>query len=165
MDDAPRVGLLEGGGHLRPDLDDPVHVERAARHQLAQVLALDVLHGDEVRPVLLADVVDVGDVRVAEGRGGARLALEALAVPLVHGQLRGQDLHGHGAVEPRVARAVDLPHAPGAQGGDDLVRPESVPGGQSQWLLRNERHWTAAFDGWETAVILSQPASIEFAYH
>ena len=130
VNDAPRVGLLEGGGHLRPDLDDPVHVERAARHELAQVLSLDVLHRDEVRAVLLAHVVHVGDVRVAEGRSRARLALEALAVPLVHGQLRGQDLHGHGAVEPRVARAVDLAHASGAEGSFDLVRPESVPGRQ-----------------------------------
>ena len=130
VDDAPPVGLLEGGGHLRPDLDDPVHVEGAARDELPQVLALDVLHRDEVRAVLLADVVDVGDVRVAEGRRGARLALEALAVPLVHGQLRGQDLHGHGAVEPHVPGPVDLSHAPGAQGSFDLVRPETVPSGQ-----------------------------------
>ena len=128
VDDAARVGLLQRRGHLLPEVDDPVHVERAAREELAQVLALDVLHGDEVRPVVDADVVDVRDVRVVEGRGGARLALEPLAVDLVDGQLRGQHLDRDGAVEPRVPRPVDLPHAAGARGGEDLVRAEAVPG-------------------------------------
>jgi hypothetical protein len=33
-------------------------------------------------------------------------------------------------LEPRVERAVDLAHATGAEPRDDLVRPETVAGGQ-----------------------------------
>ena len=61
---------------------------------------------------------------------------------LVHGQLRGQDLDGHGAVEPHVPGPVDLPHAPGAEGSVDLVRPETVPERAMPWsspTLRTRR--------------------------
>ena len=130
VDDAARVGLLQRRGHLLPEVDDPVHVERAAREKLAQVLALDVLHGDEVRPLVDADVVDVRDVRVVEGRSGARLALEPLAVDLVDGQLRREHLDRDGPLQPRVPRPVDLSHPSGPDGAEDLVRAESPAGRQ-----------------------------------
>jgi hypothetical protein len=37
-----------------------------------------------------------------------------------------QDLDGDVAIEPRIAGAVDLAHAAGADEPDDLVRPETV---------------------------------------
>ena len=41
----------------------------------------------------------------------------------------GQDLDRDVAVEARVARAVDLAHAAGAEGGEDLVGAEAGSGG------------------------------------
>ena len=51
-----------------------------AREAAPQRLALDALHHHVVLARLagrLPDVVDLDDVRVAEGRGGPRLAVEA----------------------------------------------------------------------------------------
>jgi hypothetical protein len=36
-----------------------------------------------------------------------------------------QDLDRDEAIEPRVARAIDLSHSTGAEWGDDLVRTEA----------------------------------------
>ena len=40
----------------------------------------------------------------------------------------GQDLDRDRAIEPRVARLVDLAHAARAEGGEDLVRAEAGAG-------------------------------------
>jgi hypothetical protein len=62
---------------------------------------------------------------VVEGGRGSRLVFEALEAVTIHEGLRRDDLERHLSREPRVARAVDLTHAPGAQEGNDLVRAES----------------------------------------
>ena len=46
----------------------------------------------------------------------------------------GQDLDGDVAIEPRVPRLIDLAHAAGAEGGDDLVRAEASAGNEGQTL-------------------------------
>ena len=61
---------------------------------------------------------------------GAGLALQALPQVRTIGQLRRQDLDCDDPVEPRIPRAVDLPHSAGADGREDLVRPEFVTGRQ-----------------------------------
>ena len=91
---------------------------------LAQRLALEQLRDDVRRAVSRADVEDREDVRMVERRGGARLLLEA-AQPIGIGRERGgQDLDRDLASEPRVARAVDLAHAAGAERREDLVRTQ-----------------------------------------
>ena len=47
-------------------------------------------------------------------------------------RLRRQDLERDVAIEPRVLRAVDLAHAPGADGGENFVGPEARGGCQGQ---------------------------------
>jgi hypothetical protein len=59
--------------------------------------------------------VDGGHVRVVEQRERLCLALEAPQALLVVGELLRQHLDGHLALEPRVAGAVDLAHAAGAE--------------------------------------------------
>jgi hypothetical protein len=46
----------------------------------------------------------------------------------VAGELRGQDLDRDDAIEPRVAGPIDLAHATGPDGRDDLIRPEANAG-------------------------------------
>ena len=71
--EAERLEQLLGIGDRRFDR------ERAARHdQLLEAAALDHLHGDVVRALGLAAVVDGDDVRVGEAGGRLRLAPEAL---------------------------------------------------------------------------------------
>ena len=55
---------------------------------------------------------------------GAGFALEALAEIWAVGEMRREDFDGDDSVEARVARAIDLSHAAGAQGGDNLVGAE-----------------------------------------
>ena len=52
------------------------------------------------------DVVHRADVRVVEGRGGARLALEALAGRRVLEVVFREELQRHGAVQPDVLGLV-----------------------------------------------------------
>ena len=43
-------------------------------------------------------------------------------------EMRGQDLDGHGAVQPGVPGLVDLSHAAGANQRDDLVGAQACAG-------------------------------------
>ena len=74
--------------------------------------------------LLLADVVDRDHVLVLDGRGGARLELEALHEPLVLHGVDRQDLDRDVAMEPHVASLPDRAHPSGLDGRDDLVGAE-----------------------------------------
>ena len=73
---------------------------------------------------MLADVEHRQDVRVIERRGCAGLLLETVQAVGVQGIRRGEHFDRHIAAQPRIARPVDLSHAPGANGADDFVRSE-----------------------------------------
>ena len=62
---------------------------------------------------------------MVQRRGRARFLLEALQPFGVGRQAGGQDLDRYLASEPRVARAIDLPHPAGAERGDDFVGAEA----------------------------------------
>ncbi len=76
----------------------------------------------------MSDVEQCADVRMIERRDRARLAFEAVAQLRVGGQGRRQDLDGHAAIKPRVARPVDFAHAPCAERAQDFVRTEPGAG-------------------------------------
>lgn len=65
-----------------------------------------------------------------QGGGGARLLLEAVQAVGVGREGHRQNLHGDVAPQARIARAVNLAHAAGADGGDDFVGTE--PGARRQ---------------------------------
>ena len=91
-----------------------------------QVLALDQFHHERVHAAAIFEAVDLRDVGMVQRGERLRLALEP-GEPL--GILRervGQDLDRHVATERRVARAIDLAHAAGAEGGEDFVRAEAA---------------------------------------
>ena len=71
-------------------------------------------HHDEVHVAGRLDFVDGDDVRVIERGECARFLLEPAAV-LIRQALRRQHLDGYIAIEPRIASAIDLAHASGAQ--------------------------------------------------
>ena len=91
------------------------------RQQLAQVLALEQLHGHVGHAALLAEVVDRDDVGVVEPGRGLRLVLEALAGAWVLAQLAEHDLDRDVAPEHGVVGAEDLAHGARADLADDLV--------------------------------------------
>jgi hypothetical protein len=83
--------------------------------------SLQVLHDEEGLPLVLADVVDGADVRMVEGRGRLRLALESLLGDRVAEQLLGKKLERHEAMQPLVLRLVDDAPAAAGQPPDDAV--------------------------------------------
>jgi hypothetical protein len=94
---------------------------------LAEVLALRVLHHDEVEPALLVEVVHLDDRRVVELRRRARLALEAHEVARDLHEARVEDLHGHVAVEPEVMSAVHGADRARAAALDEEAAPQDRP--------------------------------------
>jgi hypothetical protein len=121
MHDARPVRAVEGVGDLDAETEHVVDRERPALNAIRERLALDQLH-DEVEIVPLApDVVDDADVRMVERGNEPRLALEARADLGRACQIARQDLDRDLAAEAAVAGAIDLAHASGADGREDLV--------------------------------------------
>ncbi len=145
MDEAGAMGLRQAVRELRPEVEDLRNGQRPAREPAAQRLALDVLHHDVVRALLagrLADVVDVDDVRMVEGGGGARLPVEAVEeLGIGPG---AQHLQGHRASEPGVAGAIHLAHAARAETVDHLVGGDAGAGDEGV-LGHPGPHATMAF--------------------
>src|SRR5581483_4687183 len=83
-------------------------------------LPLEQLH-DEIP---FADIEERADVRMIELRDRLRFSLEAKLQLRIIREIGGKDLDGDAAIEPRVARAIDLAHASGTEPRDDFVRPE-----------------------------------------
>ena len=132
VDDSLLVGGGEGVGDLASDGECAAKREGAAGEERAERLTLEELGDGEVDAAGLADVVEGEDVGVGEGGDGTRFALEASEDLVIVREVVGEDLDGDVAAEAAVARAVDLAHSAGAEGGEDLVRTEAG--------ARNESH-------------------------
>ena len=120
-----------------------VERQAAARQPRRQRLAFEKLHHQEVDAVLMADVVQVADVRVIQRGDRARLALEALSGARIGDAMRRDDLDGDRAIQPGVAGAVDLAHPAGVEGRADFVWPEPVSSCQ--------RHFGSTIRGFRAA--------------
>src|SRR5664280_2886119 len=98
--DATGMCRLEGVGDLDAHGEQGLQVEwRTPRHHLCERLAFEELHDDEVLPLVLLDGVNRADSGMVQGRGGTRLALEALERRSVLGKLGGQELDCDAAAE------------------------------------------------------------------
>ena len=117
---------MRGGeriGHLLRDANRFGDRERAACQPFGEGLALDVLHGNEQRAVVLTDFVDRADVRVIERGRRLRLAQQP-GVRRGVGAGRGrQHLDGDAAIKRGILAEVHLAHAAGAQRPQDPVSP------------------------------------------
>ena len=112
MDHALGVRGLERAAHVHRDVDRaPRHDPPAAGEQLSERPALDELHDDEVDAVVGPGVEDRHEVLVADPRGRLRLPAEPPDEVRVVGELRREDLDGHGPAEHRILAVVDLRHA------------------------------------------------------
>ncbi len=98
-------------------------------HDLAQVGAVDVLHREERRVALVADVVDLGDVRVGERRHQARLVEEHAPQLRIEGVLRQDPLDDDQLLEPfepAGLREIDLRHSTDSEATDQLIFAEAL---------------------------------------
>ena len=122
MQDALVVRGGEPRAELARDLDRLVRRKPPdAPQERGQVLAVDVLHREEVPSLDLADVVDAADVGVGDAAREAHLGVEALEPGRLGRELRRQELQGDGLAELEVVGAVDLAHAAAADEADDAV--------------------------------------------
>ena len=116
MDDAALVGGGQALRHRNPVLDRFCGIQRAVGQTRTQRHAVEQLHHGVGRVALVAELEDRDDVRMRERRDGQRLTLEARERLRVGRRGRRQHLDGDIAMEPEVARPIDLAHAPGPQG-------------------------------------------------
>ncbi len=102
---------IESIGNLDSHVQQLFQLERPALDLVFESRALQILHGDESLPVLLADVVDGADVGMVQGRSRLGLALEAGQRLGVLGDVIRQELEGDKAMQPGVFGLVDDAHA------------------------------------------------------
>ena len=128
VNDPRGVGALQRGGDLDAVANDVGERQRTFGDPVGERFPLQVLHDQVIDAVLMADVVQRANVRMRQAGDHLRFPLKAKTQLRVAAELRRQYLHGDGAIEARVARAVDLAHPAGADGRDDLVRPKPHSG-------------------------------------
>jgi len=109
------VRRLQRIGDLDRQCQQRFHLQALPGDRLRQRLALEQLHDHKVLPLVLLDRIDRADVRVIEGRGGTRLALEPLQGGGVLLEILGQELERHPASEPRVLGLVHDAHPTAAE--------------------------------------------------
>ena len=97
--------------------------DSVALQQLRSRVPLDVLHDDEVAPLVDPGVIDLDDVGVDQLRDRERLTAEAGDEPLVVGEVLGEDLDGDLALEDPVGRPVDGGHATRPEAVAELIAP------------------------------------------
>jgi hypothetical protein len=108
---------------------------------LAERLAFDQLHHEQMAAVAHLQTVQRGDTRVIQCGERFRLAFEACDAIRVVGQMIREYFDRHIAAELRVPRAIDLAHAARAERGEDLVRAKASADGQrheSKLILATE---------------------------
>ena len=126
VDDPLVVAGVERGRRLAQPADGLLEAGPPVAQALGERSAVEQFHDHERRALVVADVVDLDHVGVAgQAGGGARLADEALPAVGVLGEVGGQDLDRHAAVEDLVLGRV---HGSHAAVGD--VPDDSISGGE-----------------------------------
>jgi hypothetical protein len=121
MDDSGRVRFGKCIGNLDGVFQNVVQLQPTAWNHLAERLALDILHDDEVDAVLAANLVNRDDVGMIESRSCPRLLNEAALPAGIAGFVGWKDFDGNGPVQLAVTSLVNLSHPPSTQQGGDLV--------------------------------------------
>ncbi|HPD14069.1 MAG TPA: hypothetical protein PLE19_03925 [Planctomycetota bacterium] len=130
--DALGVGVGEGRGNVAHDLQRPLWRQAAlAFEETGEGIAVHEFHRDELVAFVLSDGIHLDDVGMADGGGGAGLAVEALEEARVLGEPLRQHLDGHEAVERRLAALVDGAHAAAA---DEFQNLELAEGLAEEWV-------------------------------
>jgi hypothetical protein len=135
VEDPAIVRRRQAAGELDGVVDDLPQRQRTLVEPLAQRLPFQQLH-HRVRHARAAgfgrrraDVVDRHDVGMRERGDRLRFTLEPRGALGIGGEELGQDLDRDRAIEPRVARLVDLTHTAGAERTQDFVGTETLAGG------------------------------------
>jgi len=131
MNDPLAMGLVQRIGDLDPEAQNLGERQWAFAQAFSESLAFEVLHHQVIDAVLAADIVESADVRMRERGDRARFAFKSHAPVSVFGQFRREHFDRDRAIEARVAGAIDLSHAAGADRRDDFVGTEPRSAGES----------------------------------
>ena len=77
---------------------------------IAQGIAIDILHSDEMRAFALADFVDMRDVRMIERGSGGGLLLETAHSISISSNFGRQNLQRNRSIQLRVMRQIYFAH-------------------------------------------------------
>ncbi len=140
MHHAAAMRFVQRVRNLRAQFQHLFQRQGALLETLRQRLALDALHHQIVDSVLMTDVVQHADVWMIQAGDGFCFALEPLLVYRIRRKLRGQNLDGNAALQPRITRTVHLAHSARTQRREDFVGPE--------FGARSKRHtWPRLYSG------------------
>ena len=93
-------------------------------NQLGEVLALDIIHREEMVPVMNADIMDGDDIGMLERRRCRRFRPKTMD-ELARGKLAAQDqLQRHRSSEAALTRAIDNAHSALGNGIEQFVITE-----------------------------------------
>ena len=132
MNDPGPMRFVERVGDLHTVSQRLVDAERTSSQTIRKRLALEILHDEERRTVLFAHVVQRADVWMIKLRNRAGFAVEALTELRIGSERAGENLDRDRAIEPCVARLVDLAHPSRAERGEDFVRAKARAGLEGQ---------------------------------
>ena len=121
VDDSLGMGDVEGVSQLDRHFQQVFGSERTAQQTLTDVLPFEQLHHDERTSLPFSDVEHGADVGVLKPGSGAGFAPKPLERLLVLGVLVGKELQRDRPVQTGILRAVDAPHPPTSDLGDDSV--------------------------------------------
>ncbi len=120
MNNSLRVGVLHRLREREDQFGRRARGPRLALNPLRERVPLDIFHHQVRSPVVLADLVQLADVRMLEPRDGLGLGAEPLP-RFARGLARQLDhLDRHVPPQGRLARQVDDPHAAQTQLADNV---------------------------------------------
>ena len=122
MEDAALVRRGDARAQLPRDVHRFVGRQAAdAPQQRREILAVDVLHGEEAAAVGVAEIVEAAHVLVRHLARDAQLAVELREARGVGGDAVGEELERDRLPEREIVGAVDLAHAAAAEERDQAV--------------------------------------------
>jgi hypothetical protein len=127
VDDALGVGGGQSVRHLNGIIDRFPGWKRTTAKSLAQSLPFEQLLHHVHQAVLRANIEDGNNIRVVQCACGTGLQLKTAPPIRIEPDRAMQHLYSDVAVKTRVASAIKLAHAAGAQRRDDLVRAQASP--------------------------------------
>src|SRR5882672_3132712 len=136
MNDAARVRRRQGVGNLNPDPQSALQLQRPSIAKLADVLAFDELHGDEVQALRLVHIEDGADVRMVQSGSEPGLALESFQVGFFDSEFGRQDFENNRAPEFLIDSFVNRALSARADLLSDLVVAEELPDHRARILVQ-----------------------------
>ncbi len=115
------VSGIQSIGNLNRQTEQNFHLDGLSADKMLQRHAIQVLHGNERLPVVLADVVNGANIRMIQRGSGLRFALETGERLRVACNFLRQEFESHEAMKARVFGFIDDSHSAAAEFFNDAV--------------------------------------------